>query len=148
VSFRTKEAPLAGFSEPRDIIDALAVALNGMDANGVGELFTADGEFVNVRGTVMVGRQGIIEGHALSFSGPLAGCTFMFDSITELPVTADVTLLHAHCLRDRLRDAPATTAPAIATVLQLVARRGNEGWQAVAAANVPETPPPPGPSRR
>ena len=137
---------MAGFSEPHEIIDAFAVALNTMDANGVGDLFAEDAEFVNVRGTVMHGRQGSIEGHARSFSGPLAGCTFTFDSVAELPVTADVTVLHAHCVRDRLPDAPLSTAPAVMTVLQLVARRGPEGWQAVAATNVPESPPP-GPSR-
>jgi hypothetical protein len=89
----------------------------------------------------MLGRQGIIEGHAISFSGPLAGSTFEFHSISELPVTSEVTVVHAHSVRDRLPDAPATTGPKVSTVLQLVARRGPRGWLAVAAANVPEMPP-------
>jgi len=140
-----ESVPVARFDQPRYIIDAFAEALNAKDALSLGKLFSEDAEFVNVRGARMLGRQGIIEGHAISFSGPLAGSTFAFDSISELPVTPDVTVVHAHCVRDRLPDAPPTTAPKLSTVLQLVARRGPKGWLAVAAANVPETPPP-GPS--
>jgi uncharacterized protein (TIGR02246 family) len=137
--------PIAKFDQPRDILDAFADALNSKDAESLGRLFAEDAEFINVRGTRMLGRQGIIEGHARSFSGPLAGSTFEFHSISELPITAEVTVVHAHILRDRLPDAPAMTGPKVSTVLQLVARRGPTGWLAVAAANVPETPPP-GPS--
>jgi len=136
-----ESVPDAGFHQPRDLIDAFAEALNAKDAEGLGKLFSEDAEFVNVRGARMLGRQGIIDGHAMSFSGPLAGSTFKFHSISELPVTPEVTVVHAHCVRDRLPDAPPTTGPKVSTVLQLVARRGLKGWQAVAAANVPETPP-------
>jgi uncharacterized protein (TIGR02246 family) len=127
---------------PRDLIDALAEALNAKDAVSLGTLFSVDAEFVNVRGACMHGRLGIVEGHAKSFSGPLAGSTFRFHSISELPVTVDVTVISAHCVRDRLEDASSTTAPAVSTVLQLVARRGRGGWLAVAASNVLESPPP------
>jgi uncharacterized protein (TIGR02246 family) len=129
------------FDRPRDILDAIAAALNSKDAGSLGRLFTEDAEFINVRGMRMHGRQGIIEGHALAFSGPLAGSTFEFDSISELTVTADVMVVHAHTVRDRLPDASATTGPKVSTVLQVVARRGPEGWLAVAVANVPESPP-------
>jgi uncharacterized protein (TIGR02246 family) len=138
---------LAGFTQPRDIIDALATALNAKNADRLGELFSEDAEFINIRGSVMHGRKGIIEGHALSFSGPLAGSTFQFDSIEELPVTADVRVLHVHAVRGRLPDAPSGTGPPVTAMLQLVVRRGSEGWQAVAATNVPETPSPGSSSR-
>ncbi len=98
--------PTARFDQPRDLIEAFADALNAKDAESLGRLFSEGAEFVNVRGTCMHGREGIIEGHALSFSGPLAGSTFQFHSISELPVTAEVTVVHAHCIRDRLPDAP------------------------------------------
>ena len=133
--------PTARLDQPRVLIEAFADALNARDAESLGRLFSEGAEFVNVRGTCMHGREGIIEGHALSFSGPLAGSTFQFHSISELPVTAEVTVVHAHCIRDRLPDAPPTTGPTVSTVLQLVARRGPDGWLAVAASNVPETPP-------
>jgi uncharacterized protein (TIGR02246 family) len=131
---------MTGFSEPADMIHAFAAALNAKDAAGLGRLFSEDAQFVNVRGIVMRGRQSIIQGHKISFAGPLAGSTFQFDSVQELLVTPDVAVLHARCLRDRLPDAPPGTGPAVTTVLQLVARRGGEGWQAVAAANVPVVP--------
>jgi uncharacterized protein (TIGR02246 family) len=133
---------IARYDQPRDILDALVVALNSKDAESLGRLFAEDAEFINVRGSRMHGRQGIIEGHALAFSGPLAGSTFEIHSISELNVTAEVTVIHAHAVRDRLPGAPASTGPKVSTVLQVVALLGPEGWLAVAAANVPEAPPP------
>jgi uncharacterized protein (TIGR02246 family) len=132
------------FSEPREIIDAFASALNAKNPGGIGALFSEDAVFVSVTGAVMRGRKGIIEGHAAAFAGPLADSTFRFDSITELQVTADVTVLHVHGIGERRSDEP-TGGPTITTIFQLVVRRGSEGWLAVAASNVPETPLP-GPS--
>jgi uncharacterized protein (TIGR02246 family) len=128
------------FSEPREIINAFASALNAKDPDRIGAVFTEDAVFVSVTGAVMHGRNGIIEGHAAAFAGPLADSTFRFDSVTELPVTADVTVLHVHGMREGASDAPTTTGPAITTIFQLVVRQGREGWLAVAASNVPETP--------
>jgi uncharacterized protein (TIGR02246 family) len=125
-------------SEPRDIIDALIRTLNAGDAEGVGDLFSEDAVFVSVRGTVMNGRRAIIEGHAASFAGPLAGSTFRCLSTSELPISTDVTVLHSHSLRGRKSEAPASKGPEITTVLQLVARRAGNGWEAVAASNVQE----------
>jgi uncharacterized protein (TIGR02246 family) len=136
-----ESVPIAGFDQPRDFIELFASALNAKDAESLGKLSSEDAEFVNVRGTRMRGRSGIIEGHAMGFSGPLAGSTFEFHSISELPITDDVTVLHAHSIRDRLPGAPPSTGPRVSTVLQIVVRRGSDGWQAVAAANVPDTPP-------
>jgi uncharacterized protein (TIGR02246 family) len=128
------------FSEPREIVDAFASALNMKDPGRLGALFSEDAVFVSVTGAVMQGRKGIIDGHAVAFAGPLADSTFRFDSITELPVTADVSVLHLHGIRERPSDAPTTTGAANTTVFQLVVRQGGEGWLAVAASNVPETP--------
>jgi uncharacterized protein (TIGR02246 family) len=127
------------FSEPREIIDAFASALNAKDPGGIGALFSEDAVFVSVTGAVMRGRNEIIDGHAAAFAGPLADSTFRFDSITELPVTTDVTVLQVHGVSERPPDAPTTTRAAITTVFQLVVRQGSEGWLAVAASNVPET---------
>jgi uncharacterized protein (TIGR02246 family) len=134
--------PIRGFAQPRDIIHAFQDALNAKDAESLGRVFSENAEFVNVRGTRMHGRQGIIDGHEMGFSGPLARSTFEFHSISELPVTVDVTVLHAHSVRDRPPDAPPSTGPRVTTVLQFVIRRGPDGWLAVAAANVPESPSP------
>jgi uncharacterized protein (TIGR02246 family) len=131
-----------GFDQPGDFIEAFAAALNAKDAESLGKLFAEDAEFVNVRATRMHGRRGIVEGHAMGFSGPLAGSAFEFHSISQLPVTDDGIVLHAHSIRDRLAEAPPSTGPRVSTVLQVVVCHGDGGWLAVAAANVPDVPPP------
>jgi uncharacterized protein (TIGR02246 family) len=93
---------MTGFSEPADIIDAFAAALNAKDAERLGDLFSEDAQFVNVRGVLMHGRHGIVQGHKVSFAGPLAGSVFQFDSVDQSLITPDVAVLQAHCLRDRL----------------------------------------------
>jgi uncharacterized protein (TIGR02246 family) len=130
------------FAEARDIVDAFAAALNAKDAEALGELFSEDAEFVNILGMRMRQRAGIVAGHAWAFAGPLQGRVINFDAVDELEVTDDVTLLHAHCVRRRLPDAPVAGLPDGASVLVFVARRGPDGWQAVAATNVTEAPPP------
>ncbi len=117
-------------------------ALNAKDAGSFGKLFSEDAVFVNVRGSQMHGRRAITSGHAASFSGPLSGSTFLFDSISELRVSEDVTVIFAHCLRGRREDASEDTGPNMDTIFQLVARRSARGWEAVAASNVPELPRP------
>ena len=133
---------MRAFEEPRQIVDAFAAALNAKDAGALGELFSDDAEFVNILGMRMRGREGIVAGHAWAFAGPLLGRVVEFDAVDELPVTDDVSVLHGHCLRRRLPDAPVEGLPDGASVLVFVARRGSNGWQAVAATNVTETPRP------
>jgi uncharacterized protein (TIGR02246 family) len=130
------------FEKPLQIVDAFAAALNAKDAEALGELFSAGAEFVNILGMRMRGREGIVTGHAWAFAGPLRGRVIDFDAVDELQVTQDVSVLHAHCLRRRLPDSPVEGLPDGASVLVFVARRGPEGWQAVAATNVTEAPRP------
>lgn len=130
------------FSRPREIVSAFEAALNAKDSDAIGEIFTEDAEFVNIMGMRMRGREGIMAGHAWAFAGPLRGSRIAFDQVDELPVTDDVAVLHGHCLRERLPDAPPQTLPAGRSVLVFVTRRDSVGWQAVAATNVTEAPPP------
>jgi len=136
------EETMTAFAEPRDIVTAFAEALNAKDADRLGSLFSADAEFVNIMGMRMRQRSGIVAGHAWAFSGPLVGSRIEFDNVEELKVTDDVTVLHAHCVRDRLPQAPASTLPSGTSVLVFVTRRGPDGWQAVSATNVTESKPP------
>lgn len=133
---------MTAFAEPREIVDAFVAALNAKDADAVGDLFTDDAEFVNILGMRMRHRDGIVAGHAWAFVGPLLGSRVMVDHIDELKVTDDVTVLHAHCVRSRLPDAPRQTLPDGTSVLVFVTRRRAAGWQAVAATNVTEAAPP------
>ena len=129
---------MTAFAEPRKIVDGFAAALNAKDADAVGEIFTDDAEFVNIAGMRMRGRDAIVAGHAWALSGPLRGSRVSFDEVDELPVTDDVVVLHGHCLRERLPDAPANSLPPGTTVLVFVARRDPDGWRAIAATNVAE----------
>lgn len=133
---------MTAFARAREIVDAFAAALNAKDAHTLGEIFTKDAEFVNILGMRMRRRKGIVAGHAWAFAGPLLGSRVSFDQVDELRITDDVTVLHGHCVRERLPDAPPQTLPAGTSVLVFVTRRDAEGWQAVAATNVTEAPPP------
>ena len=127
---------------PRLVVEAFAEALNAKDADELGQLFTDDAEFVNILGMRMRGREGIVAGHAWAFGGPLRGRVIEFDAIDELRASDDVTVIHAHCVRRRLPDAPAEGLPDGSSVLVFVTRREADGWRVVAATNVTETPPP------
>lgn len=133
---------MAALSQPSDLVDAFADALNAADAERLGSLFSEDAEFVNILGMRMRRRQGIVDGHAWALAGPLRGREVRFDSVDELAVTDDVTVLHGHCIRERRPDAPVEGLPDGTSVLAFVTRRAADGWQIVAATNVTEAPPP------
>lgn len=128
--------------EPRDVARAFAEALNAGDAEAVGAIFSEDAEFTNILGMRMRRRAGIVAGHRWAFDGPLRGRRITFDLLEELRVTDDVVIVHGHSLRSRRPDAPKQGLPDGATVLVFVTRRGADGWEAVAATNVAESPPP------
>jgi uncharacterized protein (TIGR02246 family) len=127
---------------PRELVDAFAEALNAKDSERLGSLFSPDAEFVNILGMRMRGREGLVAGHRWAFDGPLRGRVIRFDSIDELPVTDDVTVLHGHCLRTREPDAPERGLPDGASILVFVTRRNADGWEIVTATNVTESAPP------
>jgi uncharacterized protein (TIGR02246 family) len=126
------------FNRPEQLTDAFAENLNAKDAAALGDLFTEDAEFVNILGMRMRGRQGIVDGHAWAFNGPLRGRRIRFDQVDSLGVTEDVTVLHGHCIREREPNAPAEGLPDGTSMLVIVTRRGPQGWKIVAATNVTE----------
>jgi uncharacterized protein (TIGR02246 family) len=132
------------FARPRDLVDAFARALNSKDAVELGELFSDDGEFVNIMGMRMRHREGIVDGHRWAFDGPLRGRRVHFDQVDELGVTNDVTVLSGHAVREREPGAPTAGLPDGSSVLVFVTRRDPQGWRIVAATNVTEAAPPPG----
>ena len=133
---------MAAFNRAEELTDAFAEKLNAKDPAALGELFTEDAEFVNIMGMRMRGRQGIVDGHAWAFKGPLRGRRIRFDQVDALSVTEDVTVLHCHCIREREPGAPAEGLPDGASMLVFVTRRGPQGWEIVSATNVTEALPP------
>ena len=82
---------MAAFNRAEQLTDAFAEKLNAKDPAALGELFTEDAEFVNIMGMRMRGRQGIVDGHAWAFNGPLRGRRDRFDQVDALAVTDEVT---------------------------------------------------------
>jgi uncharacterized protein (TIGR02246 family) len=132
---------MARFVQPKDIVIGFEDALNAKDAESLGELFTQDAEFVNIVGQRMHGREGIIQDHAKAFTGPLKELTFDFDAVDEVRVTAEVMVLHVHCLRARLPSARADPTTLDPTMLELVIRCGPDGWRPIAGTNVVQASP-------
>jgi uncharacterized protein (TIGR02246 family) len=139
---REVRSGMSALADPQELVDAFARTLNAKDAHALGNLFSEDAEFVNILGMRMQRREGIVDGHAWAFAGPLRGRSVRFDQVDELEVTDDVTVLHGHCIRERQPDAPLEGLPDGTSVLVFVTRRGPKGWQIVAATNVTEAAPP------
>ena len=118
---------MSALANPRELVDAFARTLNAKDADELGKLFSEDAEFVNILGMRMQRREGIVDGHAWAFAGPLRGRSVRFDQVDELRVTDDVTVLHGHCIRERQPDAPVEGLPDGTSVLLFVTRRGPKG---------------------
>jgi uncharacterized protein (TIGR02246 family) len=115
--------------EPQDLVNAFAQALNAKDPEALGLLFIEHAEFVNNLGMRMRGRKGIVAGHAWAFGGPRRGRHVRFHQIGELAFTADVSILHCHCLRELELDAPADGLPAGASLPVFLARRSPAAWE-------------------
>jgi uncharacterized protein (TIGR02246 family) len=133
---------MTALERPRQLVDAFASALNAKDADELGRLFAEDAEFVNILGMRMRRREGIVDGHAWAFAGPLRGRQIRFDQVDELQITDDVVVLHGHNIRERQPDGPVEGLPDGSSVLVFVTRRGPQGWEIVTATNVTEAAPP------
>jgi uncharacterized protein (TIGR02246 family) len=133
---------MTALERPRQLVDAFASALNAKNADELGQLFAEDAEFVNILGMRMRRREGIVDGHAWAFAGPLRGRQIRFDQVDELQITDDVVVLHGHNIRERQPDGPVEGLPDGGSVLVFVTRRGPQGWEIVTATNVTEAAPP------
>ena len=116
---------------------AFSGALNDGDADALGALFTKDALFVNIAGTRMPGRDGIIDGHRWALAGPLKGSTVTVKDLAVIPVRDDLVILHATSVRAPRPDAPPGGLPAGRTVLVFTLVRAEGGWLAAAATNIP-----------
>lgn len=130
-----------------DVVAAFAAAVHTKDADALGALFSDDAVFVNIMGTSMLGRQGIIDGHRWAFAGPLQHSTVALVEVTEVATTNDLSVVRALLRRGRVEGAPAEGLPPGDTLLLLTARRDGPRWLAIAAANVAVSNPPTTPTR-
>jgi uncharacterized protein (TIGR02246 family) len=124
-------------SQAGDILKELAQAFNSKDAMAFSELFSADAEFVNVRGARMRGREAIAVGHARSFATTLAGSQLSWTAVDTMPLSDDVTICHAHWTRKRRADAKGPVLH-VTGIFTLVLHRHGDTWEIAAATNVEE----------
>ncbi len=92
------------------VLTAFATALNDRDATGLAELFTPEGDFVDLLGHWAQGRDAIRQSHVAAFSGLLASGAFLFTETRERPLAADITVCHG------MWSVPAHQSPAGDTV--------------------------------
>jgi uncharacterized protein (TIGR02246 family) len=123
------------------LMTSLALAVTENAPHVLGEVFAADAEFVNLFGSVWQGRQAIIDGHAWSLGSVPKDSTMQFESINTRPVGDEVAVMRGVCRRGRTASASAETLAPGMTVLLMVAQHGQDGWKAVAGANVAQQAP-------
>jgi len=127
-------------ASPEALAAAFGDAINEGDADALGALFTEDALFVNIAGTAMAGRDGIIEGHRWALAGPLKGSTVTMEEVTVTLVREDLAILQATARRAPRPDAPAGGLPPGRVILVFTAVRAEGGWSAAAATNTPIAP--------
>ena len=126
---------------PRQLVDDFVRTLNACDAEALGSLFTEDADFINIMGMRMRTREGITQGHAWAFAGPLRGCVVSCVSYDERRVSDDVVIAQARFDRTRT-DASGDGLPDGSTACTFVLCREQGGWRVTTASNVTELPVP------
>ncbi|BBH16429.1 hypothetical protein Back2_07160 [Nocardioides baekrokdamisoli] len=124
------------------VVSAFVAAIEAKDPEALRAVFAEDAVFVNLLGTPMVGRQGIVDGHAWAFAGPLRHSTVALVEASVIDAGDDVAAVHALIRRGRHEDAPIGGLPPGDTRLLLTVRRASEGWIAIAGVNVGVAAPP------
>jgi uncharacterized protein (TIGR02246 family) len=102
----TVSAPTSGLTTPdltamaQGILDRLEAAWNGADGAAYGEPFTADADFVAIRGDLHHGREAIAHGHKFIFDNVYTGSTSRFEVLQARPLDDRVVLVHARMTVD------------------------------------------------
>lgn len=94
---QTTQTPTARIDEQeiRQLYDGLLAAWTRGDAEGYGEGFTADVDYVPFDGSRLTGRQAVIDSHDRLFRGVLTGSALVGEVETVRHVHPDVAVVHA-----------------------------------------------------
>src|SRR4051794_17476573 len=84
----------------QEILDGLEAAWNNADGAAYGAPFSADADFVAIRGDYYTGRQAIADGHEGILPSIYAGSTARFTVLQARPLDECVTLVHARMVVD------------------------------------------------
>ena len=102
----TVTAPTASRSQTdlaaiaQGILDRLEAGWNGADGAAYGEPFSADADFVAIRGDRYSGREAIAQGHQEILDSVYAGSTSRFELLQARPLGDQVFLAHARMTVD------------------------------------------------
>jgi uncharacterized protein (TIGR02246 family) len=115
-----------------ELIGRLEQAWNEADGRAFGEPFTADADFVDIRGEHHRGREAIAAGHQAIFDSIYKGSSTDYELTRARELSDDVILAHATGL---LRALSGPLAGEHSAVQTLVLVRGGEGWKIAAFHN-------------
>ncbi len=109
-----------------ELIGRLERAWNEADGRAYGEPFTADADFVDIRGEHHRGQKAIAAGHQAIFDSIYSGSSADYELIQARELSDDVILAHATGV---LRVPSGPLAGEHSAVQSLVLARGSDGWK-------------------
>ncbi len=84
----------------QSVLDRLEAAWNGADGTAFGEPFSADADFVAIRGDLHTGREAIAGGHQFILDQVYAGSTSRYEVLKARRLDDRVVLVHARMTVD------------------------------------------------
>jgi len=109
-----------------ELIGRLEQAWNEADGRAFGEPFSADADFVDIRGEHHRGREAIAAGHQAIFDSIYKDSSADYELIQARELSGDVILAHATGI---LRGPSGPLAGEHSAVQSLVLVRGGDGWK-------------------
>ncbi len=109
-----------------ELIDRLEQAWNEADGQAFGEPFTADADFVDIRGEHHRGQEAIAAGHQAIFDSIYKGSSANYKLVQARELSDDVILAHATGV---IRTPSGPLAGEQSAVQSLVLVRGGDGWK-------------------
>ncbi len=109
-----------------ELIGRLERAWNEADGRAFGEPFSADADFVTIRGEQLRGREAIAAGHQAIFDSIYRGSSTEFELTGARELSGDVILAHAMAV---LKAPSGPLAGEHNAVQTLVLVRGGDGWE-------------------
>lgn len=114
------------------LVARLEAAWNAVDADAFAAEFTADTDFVNVRGDYHSGREAVRQGHAAILAGIYAGSTIRYSLARVREIAPGVLVAHVDAL---LRVPAGPLAGEIAAIPSMVLVRDGAAWRIAAFHN-------------